>query len=393
MNLLTRYVLREVLQIFLLTLTALTFFMLLVAAGKEAVSNGVGPKQVLEMLPYFVPNALLFSIPGTILLAVSMVYGRMSNFGEIVAIKSLGISPMAVITPALIIATVLSFVTVWLNDVAVSWGTEGIATVLVNSIEDIMYGMLRTNKAFSTKTFSIVVREVRGRILIDPVITYDPGGDGPKITITAREAELRSVPGSGMLTMIFRDGQVEADGNSFVFDDYEQEVPLPDVAGKGIGVVSPSNMSMRHIPSQIIKQQEAMERAEQLLAAKGAYRMMTGDFAELGGAAWSSQASSLNTFKSTLNKLKTEPPRRWATGFSCLCFALVGVPLAIRLRNSDVLTSFFLCFLPILLIYYPLMLVGLDRSKAGAIPPMTVWVANLILILWGVWLLRRVIRY
>ena len=393
MNLLTRYVLREVLQIFLLTLSALTFFMLLIGAGDQAISNGVGLKPVMEMLPFLLPNALLFSIPGTILLAVSVVYGRMSNFGEIVAIKSLGISPMAVITPTLFIATALSFLTVWLNDLAVSWGTEGIATVVINSVEDIVYGMLRSQKAFSTKTFSIVVKEVRGRILIKPVITFDGGSNGSKITITAEEAEIRSTPGSGMLTIIFRNGQVDVDGTSYAFDEHIHEIPLPDVAGKGGSTTSPSNMSMRHIPAQIAKQKESIERAKQLLAAKAAYRMMSGEFADLGGAAWSSQADSVKSLKSTLYKLETEPPRRWANGFSCLCFALVGVPLAIRLRNSDVLTSFFLCFLPILLIYYPLMLFGLDRSKAGAIPPMTVWVANLILVLWGLWLLRKVMRY
>jgi len=91
--------------------------------------------------------------------------------------------------------------------------------------------------------------------------------------------------------------------------------------------------------------------------------------------------------------MQTEPPRRWANGFSCLCFALVGATMAIRMRNSDVLTSFFLCFGPILLVYYPLLITGTDRAKAGAINPYCVWLANVALVAWGLWLLRRVIRY
>ncbi len=67
--------------------------------------------------------------------------------------------------------------------------------------------------------------------------------------------------------------------------------------------------------------------------------------------------------------------------------------MAIRLRHSDALTSFFLCFAPILLVYYPLLLFGTDRAKAGVITPYAVWLANLILVAWGVWLLRRVLRY
>ena len=67
--------------------------------------------------------------------------------------------------------------------------------------------------------------------------------------------------------------------------------------------------------------------------------------------------------------------------------------MAIRLRNRDFLTSFFLCFLPILIVYYPLLMYGIDGSKSGTIPPQAVWTGNLLLVGWGAWLLRKVIRY
>ena len=67
--------------------------------------------------------------------------------------------------------------------------------------------------------------------------------------------------------------------------------------------------------------------------------------------------------------------------------------MAICLRNRDFLTSFFLCFLPILIVYYPLMIFGADQAKNGNLPTIFVWAGNVMLMLWGVWLLRRVIRY
>jgi len=87
-----------------------------------------------------------------------------------------------------------------------------------------------------------------------------------------------------------------------------------------------------------------------------------------------------------------EPWRRWANGFSCLCFVLVGAPMAIRMRNADFLTSFFLCFLPILLVYYPVFMLGVSRVKSGSLPPPAVWMGNVLVALWGLWLLRSVIR-
>jgi lipopolysaccharide export system permease protein len=108
---------------------------------------------------------------------------------------------------------------------------------------------------------------------------------------------------------------------------------------------------------------------------------------------WKTEQRKLEDQRSRLYRLQTEPHRRWANGFSCLCFALVGAPLAMRLRNSDFLTSFFLSFMPILLLYYPLLAYGVDRAKAGAAPPYCVWLANLVLVAAGLWLLRHVRKH
>jgi lipopolysaccharide export system permease protein len=301
---------------------------------------------------------------------------------------------MTLIWPTIILATVLSFVTVWLNDVAVSWGYNGVRTVVINAVEDIIYGVLRTQRSYTGKTFSVHVKRVEGRRLMQPIMSFAGSGDMPNVTITAEEAEFRSTPGSGILTVICRNGDIEIDGSRIRFpDEIERELRLDDASGKGEGNLSPAHLSMVDIPQRIAGQRVKIERGKQLLAASAAYRLMTGELADLGGSAWASQSDHVDDEFTVLHRLRTEPPRRWANGFSCLCFALVGIPLAIRLRNADMLTSFFACFGPILVVYYPLMAFGLDRAKAGALPPMIVWLANAMMVLWGLWLLRRVVRY
>ena len=79
-------------------------------------------------------------------------------------------------------------------------------------------------------------------------------------------------------------------------------------------------------------------------------------------------------------------------GFSCFCFA-GSAPIAIRLRNRDLLTSFFLCFVPILVVYYPLLIFGINGAKSGSLPCYSVWAGNIMLTLWGGWVLRKVVRY
>ena len=94
MRILTRYVLLDLLKVFLLTLTGLTLLIFIVLIGKEFVDKGIGLGPLLRMAPYLVPQAMQFAVPGTMLLATTSVYGRMASYNEIVAIKALGISPM-----------------------------------------------------------------------------------------------------------------------------------------------------------------------------------------------------------------------------------------------------------------------------------------------------------
>ena len=52
-----------------------------------------------------------------------------------------------------------------------------------------------------------------------------------------------------------------------------------------------------------------------------------------------------------------------------------------------------MCFLPILIVYYPLLMFGIDRTKSGIFPPYFVWLGNIILAAIGIWQLRKVVRY
>jgi lipopolysaccharide export system permease protein len=72
---------------------------------------------------------------------------------------------------------------------------------------------------------------------------------------------------------------------------------------------------------------------------------------------------------------------------------MIGAPMAIWRRNADFLTSFFACFLPILVIYYPLLALGVDQAKSGNFPPYSVWMGNAVFFVFGLGLMRRIIRY
>jgi len=393
MRILSRYVLGELLQVFLVALSALTLFMLVVGLVKEAQQQGLGLMQILALVPYVLPEAMRFAVPGTMLFAVASVFGRMSAANEITALKAAGITPMAAIWPAATLAVVVSFVSVWLNDVAVSWGRDGVRRVVVGSVEEIIYGRLRQQRSYSTSQLSINVKGVDGRRLIRPTLSFQPGGSSPPVTVSAAEAALRADAAAGTLTITCRDGTVHVGDVKAVFPDtIERVVPLDAVSRKGGGSESPSEIAMANFPKARADQLAKIDQLEQIAAGKTALGILTGRMEQTTPAAVAADREQAAAARSRLNRIIMEPWRRWANGFSCLCFVLVGAPMAIRMRNADFLTSFFLCFLPILIVYYPLFMLGVSRAKAGTLPAPAVWMANVLIAMWGVWLLRRVIR-
>ncbi|MHB8898475.1 MAG: LptF/LptG family permease [Thermoguttaceae bacterium] len=397
MRILTRYVLTELTKIFVLGLFALTPVMLIALISQLARRYSLPPVQILQLVPYTIPFALSVALPVTLLLATTSVYARMAGSNEVVALKAQGISPWTVIWPSVAVAFGLSLATVWLTDLAVSWGRSGAQQTIVNAVDKIVYNILRTQKSYSSPNFSINVKQVLADRLIRPTISIKGRGDSPNLTITAGEATMSCDRQKAVLIVELTDAYVDVEGKGTrggaTIPRYQFLIPLRQASSVEDRSDVPSNIALGRMVEEESKQQKRIEDHRRELAVRGAFEMLCGDFDQLTGPEWKTRSNITQDLLSRLYRLRTEPHRRWSAGFSCFCFLWVGAPMAIRLRNSDFLTSFFLCFAPILAVYYPVMMYGIDGAKNGTIPAFSVWAGNLLLLIWGGYLLRKVVRY
>ncbi|MEA1951250.1 MAG: LptF/LptG family permease, partial [Planctomycetota bacterium] len=295
MKIFSRYVLIELTKWFLVSLTALTLIIVIFGVSREAIHHGLPPAQVAMLIPYTLPSALRLSIPGTLLLAATFVFGRMASSNEIVAVKSMGISPVTILWPMWALAFVLSIATIFLNDLAVSWGRNGMQRVLVNAVEDIAYGRLRTQKCYSSSAFSINVKDVQDRRLIRPIICIEGRGSSPSVTITAREAELRSDLEKGLLIITLHDSTIEMEGGFCV--DYpgsmERVIPLNSASRAGSVSKVPSSMRVGELSGAIVEQKKLIDQMEIKMAVKAANQMLGGDLDELTGKEWKTQDNAM----------------------------------------------------------------------------------------------------
>ena len=391
----TRYVAWDLLRVFGQALGGLTLFIMLILIGAEATRMNLGPGPTVQIMQYMLPMALAFAIPAASLFAVCFVYGRLSADNEMVAVKSLGISPMSLLWPGFFLAFVLSLVAVWINNVAYSWGQNGMQRVVIQSVEEIAYRLLRSQKSYSNPRFSIVVRDVQGRTLIRPIINFQQNNDMPPCTLTAAEAQFRSNLERGTLILSLTDYEIDFGDGKIVRDPktLDYEIPLAFASVKEQRIGSPQQLPLSEIPARIDQQREEILRLQQALSAEAGFELLSGNIDTLNSGAWESKHYSLSNAQDRLNRLRTEPWRRWASGFSCLAFVLLGAPLAIRFRNADYISTFGMCFIPILIGYYPLLMYGIDQAKSGVLPPYFVWLANIACSSVGLFFLRRVFRY
>ncbi|MDX1925813.1 MAG: LptF/LptG family permease [Pirellulaceae bacterium] len=391
-----RYILWEITKLFSIALVAFTAIIMLGGLAQQLALEGLGTMAIVELLPYLLPIGLQFGLPPTLLFAVCSVYGRISADNEVVAIKAAGVNPIKIISPTLILAFLISLLAVWLNDIAFSWGAPGINRVVLLSLEEIVYGRLSKDNFYNTPSgFSIHVHGVGedGRELISPTISFRPqAGDDP-VTISARTGRLSMDAKGEVLQIILNDSQLEQ-GDLFINlpGENKWDIPLAQAARKGKATGQPSEYPMRLIGREIRQQQELLESTKEMIGTRTAFALVSGRYDWLDDTATHDKLGELYRGRERLQKLQVEPARRWASGFACFFFVWVGVPAAIWFRSADYWTTFGICFLPILLLYYPFFVYGLDRAKDGTWPAFSVWLGNLVMLAVGAWWLRKVYK-
>jgi lipopolysaccharide export system permease protein len=395
MNVLSRYVFTELAKAFLVTVSGMTVLMIVVGLVQEAVRESLTPVTILRLIPYVLPNALCFAIPGTALFATCLVLGRMASSNEVEAVKAAGISPMVFVWPAVVLAVALSVITVFLNDLASSWGRKGVYRVVLHSVEKTIYSVLNSQRSYQNGRVSIYVDDVQGKTLIRPVVHVYSESQQGDLQFTADTASLSIDPERDMLVFSVKNAtaRLSRDGFTAILPDGDVPIPLRDATKRDARSESPSGLALNEIAPQLVSQAAFNKTRRRQLAMQASFQMLGGDIISLTHPRWNNYIADLAIANQRVFRLQTEPWRRWANGFSCLFFVVVGAPLAIMMRKSDFWNTFAVCFIPILLAYYPLMMFGVGRAKHGTMPPPIVWIGNLVLLAIGWYLTRRMLKH
>ncbi|MHC4110542.1 MAG: LptF/LptG family permease [Planctomycetota bacterium] len=103
-----RYIFRELLKVFVPATVALTLILSLGSILRPVQEYGVGPRQVVHLMGYFLPIVLTFVLPMAALFAAALVYGRFASDNELDACRASGISLLTLLYPGVALAIIVA---------------------------------------------------------------------------------------------------------------------------------------------------------------------------------------------------------------------------------------------------------------------------------------------
>lgn len=305
--LLVKSVLRELigpLLLWIVFLFLLLFVMQFLRGTDVLLGSAVTLSDYGKLAANLAPHFLVMAIPVGLLLAILLGLGRMAEDRELLALGALGSPPWQVARVPIALAAALGMLILGLSSTVEPWGLKQVKRIVGQVIKRNVLGDVKPGVFYEDLTdLTLYARGVDAqRGVWTQVLVHDERDPRAPILVLAREGLVSAEGAGSALTVALREGEVhraERTGGDYAvlnFDHGELAVGVED-----------SLLRKNKLSSPI----EELTPGELLAAARQAR------------SRGHSPASFLTAFQV-----------RMAQGLTPVAFALLGVPLAMRLRRA-----------------------------------------------------------
>ena len=399
MGILQRYVMGEVTRSFGLALLSMTAIFVLFMVAAQAKDIGLSPEEILHLVPYVIPSTLPYTIPVSLLFAATVVYGRLAGDNEIIAVKTAGLSVWKVLYPTFTVALVLSL---WLLHVSGGWiplCNHNAKLVLFKDVEDMFYKLLARDREFNHPKwpFLIKVRDVEGMKMKDATFKHKIKGTNEyDAVIQAREAELHFDVKAKLVRIFLVKSEIQKfdrDADVMLINNDILEIPIPPDSQIGTEKKL-QERSNAELLEELTKNRKLIATVRKRESIKAGFAFASG---RLDSINWTDVNSAFREHADWVrfcNELETEWHLRISMGIGSLLFVFLGAPVGILFAKRDFLSAFMTCFMPIIGLYYPLMLFGTNLGKEGLLAPYySLWIGNVLMAVLAGLVLPSVVKH
>ncbi len=360
---LDRYVLAEIIGPLALGFVIYTFIMLLRLLFRMAdliIRSEVPPEIVGRLFLLSLPNIVVLTIPMSFLFAVLLAVGRLSADSELVAIRSCGISLFTLYRPILVLSALLTTMNIYLMLETLPEGNHALrqmqAELLSRSISEEVQPRVPTG--FEDRML-FVFESPPGEHRWRGVFLAKTAPDGETELHIAEWGEARRSEDGSQMFLNLRDSffhQVDLDDPPAEYRNvFHVKVDLPIPIQSPRQAANSVKRGLREL--RFLDLRRAIEDPETLPLVR--------------------------------NLARVELHKKFSIPAACLVFGLLGLPLGFTSARGGRSSGFALSLL-VILVYYILLSLGEDFASRGHVPAwLSVWLANAVLLLVGMFLLAR----
>lgn len=410
MRTINTYITRNLLWVFTVSIAVLVFIML---AGNllrliDKLTHGLDPQIFFDLLLAILPSLLGYALPVALLVAVTLVYSRMSAESEITAMRASGISVWQITTPAILLSFAVCGICLWLQIEAISdanlrrdtlirsLASSSPAAILSSGYEIAMGNQLITiderdgNELRGVRLVESEKGIIEKEILAESA-TLVPSEKGPW-TIKFHAARVMMRGGLSGLSLKNGDDKKSAPQDAAKkpgTGDKSTPKPADKAAIDRMNRVPASDIELKIDPNARIN--DSLRRRFKYLDTKGLLSRVAILDDQIAALPKDDKKNLKTLIKDRGNAL-FRLNKDLAMAFAPLSFLLLALPFGFRSARSE--TSIGLVIsLFILMGYFGMNMVVEMLPKNDAFKPwLLIWLPNLAYQCAGIWLLARKVR-
>ena len=437
MNTLNKYLVKESLIPFLLSLGVITtvlFLQFLIRAIDRFLGKGLDVWIILEYLYLNLAWIIALSVPMSLLISTVMTYGRMSQDNEITALKAAGVSVFSIIKPAVFFGGFVGLILCLFNNFVLP-DMNYHARLLARDIYQ-KSPELTIEPGYFINTipqYSMIVREMEGNDFKDVKIFSKYSGT-EQVTIYADKGKLTSK--DDIIILDLENGEIHEidleDYNHYrriKFVTHQITIPIDDL------LLNRNNESVR--TDREMKVSEMIQKIEKNKEYMFQVNNRIKTVLDNNGIAWSedldletilssieilkedskqiteektyrddipiseyeikeklrsfnnisrqltNEFMLISNYQKTNNKYMVEIHKKFTLAFACLLFAMTGAPLGILVRKGGITIASALS-IAFFLVYYIMLIWGEQLADRNLLDPtFGSWMPNIILFIVG----------
>ncbi|MGC9337539.1 MAG: LptF/LptG family permease [Candidatus Cloacimonadia bacterium] len=415
MKIISKYILKEHLGPFLISIGVITGVMLLdqiLDLLDTIITKHLSLFTVVELFGLSLPFMLALSIPMAVLVGTIMGFGRLASQNEITAFRASGVSTFRLLVPPLVAAILLSFFMIYFNNYILPESNYALKNLLLQVRSRRPTSELKPGLFTKLEDYNFYFyhkNEETG--LFEQVIIYDrKGGNFPRM-ITAKNGDIQLSNGGNSLSATLYNGEIHELDNAnphdytiMHFNRYHLDIPDLGFAKQREliaqrGDREMSGKAMQEKVTQLEKTRSAKlnelrsyERELELLPTKFNDVNKIKEEERKLNQLIKMRESSIKNLNSEINRYQVEIHKKYSIAFACIVFVLIGAPIGMMTRTHTIGRGFAVSAL-VFLVYYISLYGGEELADRLIISPFwAMWISNIIFMGVGIYLVIYTVK-